>query len=93
MPLYIKQKKRGTNYLNSLLVAFIFAAGWTPCIGPIFGAIMYATVLNPAQTFILMAFFINKTRILLKYSDMLTKIGNSGCVYINVWFPQYRLYK
>ncbi|WLR58863.1 cytochrome c biogenesis CcdA family protein [Guptibacillus hwajinpoensis] len=116
-----KQKKRGANYLNSLLVGFIFAAGWTPCIGPIFGAIMYATALNPAQTFmnitaysmgfcipfILMAFFISKTRFLLKYSDMLMKIGGTimvvlgimlyfnKLVYINVWFSQfqYRFYE
>lgn len=31
---------RPMSYLRSLLVGVIFAAGWTPCIGPILGGIM-----------------------------------------------------
>ncbi len=33
--------------LNSMLVGMVFAAGWTPCIGPIFGTIAYANFQNP----------------------------------------------
>ncbi|WP_366141271.1 cytochrome c biogenesis protein CcdA [uncultured Rossellomorea sp.] len=40
------------HYLNSLLVGIFFAAGWTPCVGPIFGSIMYANMVNPTQTFL-----------------------------------------
>ena len=28
------------TYLRSLLVGMIFAAGWTPCVGPLLGAIL-----------------------------------------------------
>ncbi|PUB06326.1 cytochrome c biogenesis CcdA family protein [Paenisporosarcina sp. OV554] len=104
-------KKKSATYLNSFIVGFVFSAGWTPCIGPIFGAIMYASVLNPAQTFvnvtayslgfcvpfIVMAFFIGKTKFILKYSSGLMKLGGLIIVvlgimiyfdkmfYLNIW--------
>ncbi|MDA1475721.1 cytochrome c biogenesis CcdA family protein [Bacillus changyiensis] len=36
--------------LNSMLIGIIFAAGWTPCIGPIFGAIISTNIASPANT-------------------------------------------
>lgn len=91
-------KKKSATYLNSFIVGFVFSAGWTPCIGPIFGAIMYASVLNPAQTFvtitayslgfcvpfIVMAFFIGKTKFILKYSSSLTKLGGLIIVVLGI---------
>ena len=105
-------KKRPASYLNSFVVGFVFSAGWTPCIGPIFGSIMmYGSLVNPAQTtavvtayslgfcipFIIMAFFIGKTRSILKYSSALMKFGGAIIVvlgvmvyfdqmhYLNIW--------
>ncbi|RCK09671.1 hypothetical protein DT075_37910 [Bacillus licheniformis] len=40
-------RKGKIGLLNSMLVGMIFAAGWTPCIGPIFGTIAYANFQNP----------------------------------------------
>lgn len=82
-----KRKKNGA--MSSLLVGIIFAAGWTPCIGPIFGAIIYANIVYPGQMFInisayslgfgipflLMAFFVGRLKWILKYSAMLMKLG------------------
>ncbi|GIN87915.1 cytochrome C biogenesis protein CcdA [Heyndrickxia sporothermodurans] len=95
-----KQKKRKGKYFNSFIVGLVFAAGWTPCIGPIFGTIMYANVINPAplQTFlnvtayslgfclpfVIMAFFIGKTRGILKYSAALMKIGGIIMVLLGI---------
>lgn len=31
---------RGQNFASSLVMGVIFAAGWTPCIGPIYGSIL-----------------------------------------------------
>lgn len=31
---------RPTGYVGSVLIGFSFAAGWTPCVGPILGAIL-----------------------------------------------------
>ncbi len=81
--------KKSGNLLNSFLVGLIFAAGWTPCIGPIFGAIIYANVLYPSETFInitafslgfgipfiIMALFISKVKLLTKYSSGFLKLG------------------
>ncbi|MGE7880313.1 cytochrome c biogenesis CcdA family protein [Peribacillus muralis] len=85
----LQHKKKKVGFINSFIVGLVFSAGWTPCIGPIFGAIIYTNIINPAQTFlnvtayalgfcipfIIMAFFISKVRLITKYSDKLTKIG------------------
>ena len=34
-------KNKPAGYLGTLLVGITFGAGWTPCIGPILGAILY----------------------------------------------------
>lgn len=108
----LNYKKKSATYLNSFVVGFIFSAGWTPCIGPIFGAIItYGSLVNPAQTiavvtayslgfcvpFIIMAFFIGKTKFILKYSAGLMKFGGAIIVllgimiyfdkmyYLNIW--------
>ncbi|MFA5104673.1 MAG: cytochrome c biogenesis protein CcdA [Candidatus Margulisiibacteriota bacterium] len=44
-------KKTAPGYLRSFLAGIIFAAGWTPCVGPILGSILIlagteATILN-----------------------------------------------
>ncbi|TFE00682.1 cytochrome c biogenesis CcdA family protein [Jeotgalibacillus salarius] len=111
--------KRSATYLNSFIVGFIFSAGWTPCIGPIFGSIItYGSLVNPAQTmavvtayslgfcipFILMAFFIGKTKFILKYSEMLMKLGGAIIVilgvmiyfdkmfYLNIWTSEIQFF-
>ncbi len=43
--------KKKVGFLNSIIVGIVFGAGWSPCIGPIFVAIMYANVMYPTQTF------------------------------------------
>ncbi len=48
-------KDRPTGYLGALMVGVTFAAGWTPCIGPILGSILtLASVSQTASTGILM---------------------------------------
>lgn len=34
------QPKQGNGFGSSVLMGIVFAAGWTPCIGPIYGAIL-----------------------------------------------------
>ncbi|RXZ84857.1 cytochrome c biogenesis protein CcdA [Paenibacillaceae bacterium] len=86
--------------LGSVLIGIVFAAGWTPCIGPIFGAIMYSNLINPnpMQTFvnvtayslgfglpfIIMGYFIGKIKGILKYSNMMMKIGGAMMVFIGI---------
>ncbi|MBY7115309.1 cytochrome c biogenesis protein CcdA [Bacillus sp. 17RED48] len=91
-------KTRDVSVFNSFIIGLIFSAGWTPCIGPIFGSIMYASVMDPTKTFInvtayslgfsipflLMAFFIGKTRFITRYSSVFMQIGGVLMVVIAV---------
>lgn len=115
----VQKKRSNVGYINSFLIGLGFAAGWTPCIGPIFGVIMYASALNPSQAFInitgyslgfclpfiILAFFIGKTKFIVKHSQKLMKIGGvimiifgillyfDQMTFLNIWFSnlQYRL--
>lgn len=82
-------KNRPTGFIGTLLIGIAFAAGWTPCMGPIIGTIfsmaavnqslaliyMIAYVLGFCIPFFLLTFFITKINILKKYSQTITKIG------------------
>jgi cytochrome c-type biogenesis protein len=44
-------RSRPAGYLGSLLIGATFAAGWTPCVGPVLGTmLLYAARLTPLQT-------------------------------------------
>lgn len=82
-------KNRPSGFIGTLLIGIAFAAGWTPCMGPIIGTIfsmaavnqslaliyMIAYVLGFCIPFFLLTFFITKINILKKYSQTITKIG------------------
>lgn len=87
----IHLKKKPIGYAGSVLVGITYAAGWTPCIGPILASILTVAVSNPDQAFwyllvytvgfaipfFVMAFFIGKVKNILKYSNLMMKIGGS----------------
>ncbi|WP_369900173.1 cytochrome c biogenesis CcdA family protein [Bacillus manliponensis] len=82
-------KSKSTGYMRSLLVGITYAAGWTPCIGPIFTAVLMLGATNPDQAliyitayilgfaipFFVMAFFIGKVRWIVKYANVMMKVG------------------
>src|SRR5699024_7016935 len=45
----VQVKKTNVSYLGTFLVGLGFAAGWTPCIGPIFGSILLLAASDPTQ--------------------------------------------
>jgi len=55
----IHLKKKPLGYLGTCLVGLAFGAGWTPCVGPILGAIltMAATTQNIFKGIVLLAFY------------------------------------
>ncbi len=81
--------KRTTSYASSFFIGLGFAAGWTPCIGPIFSGILLLGlstgttpivflllyVIGFALPFLLVSIFIGRMQNLLKYSEKLMKVG------------------
>lgn len=99
----LKEKKwnfsrKGVSYVSSVLIGIGFAAGWTPCLGPILASILALAAIHPeiaflyitayivgfAIPFILMALFIGRTKWLLRYSDWVMKIGGAMLVLFGI---------
>ncbi|CAH0118575.1 MULTISPECIES: cytochrome c biogenesis CcdA family protein [unclassified Paenibacillus] len=82
-------KFKPAGYIGSFVFGIGFSAGWSPCIGPILTAIIGLAATEPtawfnlttayslgfALPFFIFAFFIGSTKWILKYSNMLMKIG------------------
>lgn len=87
----LEWKKRPLGFFGSVLVGITYAAGWTPCVGPILAGVLALGVSNPGEAlgytlaytlgfaipFFIMAFFVGKLRWMLKYSNLLMKIGGA----------------
>ncbi len=81
--------KKPVGYLGTFFVGMGFAAGWTPCIGPIFGSILFLAASNPGQgvfytamyvvgfaiPFLVLTFFLGSTRWIVRHSQIIMKIG------------------
>ncbi|MBO9128943.1 cytochrome c biogenesis protein CcdA [Bacillus sp. 165] len=82
-------KNRPSGYFGSLLIGLAFAAGWTPCTGPILVSVIALAATNPESAFMYMlaytlgfaipffvlSFFIGKMNWIKRNSNMLVKIG------------------
>ncbi|WP_042150092.1 cytochrome c biogenesis CcdA family protein [Paucisalibacillus sp. EB02] len=81
--------KKPVGYVGTFFIGLGFAAGWTPCIGPIFGSILFLAASNPGQgifytlmyvvgfsiPFLILTFFIGKTRWIVRHSQLIMKFG------------------
>lgn len=97
----LQLKFRPAGYLGSVVIGIGFAAGWSPCVGPILGAIIGLALSEPgtwlelitaytlgfAIPFFVMAFFIGSTKWILRYSAMVMKVG--GVLMIVMGFLLY----
>lgn len=82
-------KNRPTGLFGSVLIGTAFAAGWTPCTGPILGAVLSLAATNPnsamlymiayilgfAVPFFILSFFIGKLKWIRKNSMLIMKVG------------------
>lgn len=80
---------RPIGYLGTFFIGLGFAAGWTPCIGPIFGSILLLAVSNPGQgifytimyvigfslPFLILTFFLGSTKWIVRKSQIIMKVG------------------
>lgn len=91
-------KNRPSGFIGSILIGMAFAAGWTPCNGPIIGAIFAMSATEPSNALVLMivyclgfgvpffvlSFFVSKTRWMLKYSNAIMKGGGIVMILMGV---------
>lgn len=91
-------KGKPSGYIGTFLFGIGFAAGWSPCVGPILMAIIALAATDPgtwfplitsyslgfAVPFFILAFFIGSTRWILKYSQVLMKIGGALMIVMGI---------
>jgi cytochrome c-type biogenesis protein len=91
-------KNRPSGYLGSSLVGLAFAAGWTPCMGPILAAVIALAATKPAAGFIymltyvlgfaipflIMTFFIGKMQWIRKHNVLMMKIGGYLMIIVGI---------
>lgn len=91
-------KNRPAGYFGTFLIGLAFAAGWTPCTGPITGAVfmlasqnpgagvwyMLAYVLGFAIPFFLLSMFITRITWIRKYSGTITKVGGALMIALGI---------
>lgn len=77
------------GYLGSVLVGIVFAAGWTPCIGPILSSVLIMVIENPGVgdwymlayalgfsiPFLVLAVTLVSIRPLLRYTTVIARVG------------------
>ncbi|MFD2672743.1 cytochrome c biogenesis CcdA family protein [Marinicrinis sediminis] len=94
----LKMPSKPAGYLGSFLIGIGFAAGWSPCVGPILSAIIALASTEPGSWFPLMtayslgfaipffvlAFFVGSTRWVLKYSPIIMKVGGALMIVFGV---------
>ncbi|TFJ93238.1 cytochrome c biogenesis CcdA family protein [Lentibacillus salicampi] len=96
IPTLMKERRfhysnKPAGYLGTFFVGLGFAAGWTPCIGPIFGSILLLAATNPGQgvfytvmyvigfslPFLILTFYLGSTRWIVRHSQVIMKIGGA----------------
>lgn len=87
----LQSKKQPTTYYGTFFVGMGFAAGWTPCIGPIFASILFLAASQPAHgmiytfmyvigfglPFLALTFFLGSTRWIVRHSGIIMKVGGA----------------
>jgi len=94
----IQFKKRPKGYTGSVLIGMGFAAGWTPCTGPILAGVIALGVSDPGRgmlymlfyvlgfsiPFLIMSLFIGKMKFLQTRSGLFMKIGGVFMILMGV---------
>ncbi|TCS84011.1 cytochrome c biogenesis CcdA family protein [Tepidibacillus fermentans] len=91
-------KSQPSGYLGSVFIGISFAAGWTPCVGPILTLILALAATDPSKgmlyllvysigfaiPFFIMAFFIGSTKWIVRYSEKVMKVSGVLLVLIGL---------
>lgn len=85
----IQLRNRPSGYFGSVLIGLGFAAGWTPCTGPILAGVIALSIANPSMglvymmfyvlgfsiPFLIMTFFLDKMTFLKKHGNRFMAFG------------------
>ncbi|KQU60244.1 hypothetical protein ASG66_11330 [Bacillus sp. Leaf406] len=91
-------KNRPAGFLGSILIGMAFAAGWTPCTGPILASVialassnpgsgmiyMLAYVLGFAIPFFVLSFFLGKMQWIRRNTGRIMKIGGYIMIVVGI---------
>lgn len=91
-------RNRPSGYIGSSVIGVGFAAGWTPCTGPILASVIALAVSTPNQAlfymimyslgfsipFFIMAFFIGKFSWITKYNRVIIKAGGYIMIFMGI---------
>jgi cytochrome c-type biogenesis protein len=86
------------GYLGSTFIGISFAAGWTPCIGPILSSVLILSATNPSQglimtvsytlgfaiPFFIMSFFIGKLKFIQKHAHRISIVGGALMILVGI---------
>jgi cytochrome c-type biogenesis protein len=86
------------GYFGSFFIGVAFAAGWTPCIGPILGSVLALAMANPSAgtayiaayatgfclPFLVLAVTLTSVRPLLKYTHRIAQVGGWLLVFMGL---------
>ena len=92
-------RNRPTGYIGSVIIGMGFAAGWTPCTGPILAGVISLGVTSPGQAvfymmayilgfaipFFILAFFIGKLGWIRSHNVIITKFGGVIMIIMGVF--------
>ncbi|BCB03528.1 cytochrome c biogenesis CcdA family protein [Bacillus sp. KH172YL63] len=91
-------KNRPAGFIGSILIGMAFAAGWTPCTGPILASVLTLAATNPgsgvlymtayvlgfAIPFFILSFFIGKMKWIRKNSGKIVKAGGYVMIAVGI---------
>ncbi|MBV6714494.1 cytochrome c biogenesis CcdA family protein [Paenibacillus chitinolyticus] len=103
----LQLKWKPAGYLGSVLIGIGFAAGWSPCIGPILSSMLVMAAAEPdswlplisayslgfAIPFFVLSFFIGSTKWILRYSATIMKIGGGVMIVFAILLYTNQMYK
>ncbi|MFS0645647.1 cytochrome c biogenesis CcdA family protein [Siminovitchia sp. 179-K 8D1 HS] len=94
----VQFRNRPSGYLGSILIGIGFAAGWTPCTGPILAGVIALGIANPGMglvymgfyvlgfsiPFLIMTFFLDKMTFLKKHGQRFMVFGGALMILMGV---------
>ncbi|MGD6847719.1 cytochrome c biogenesis CcdA family protein [Rossellomorea aquimaris] len=94
----IEFKNRPAGFFGSVLIGMAFAAGWTPCTGPILASVLALAASNPgsgvmymtayvlgfAIPFFILSFFIGRMQWVRKNSGKIVKVGGYVMIAVGI---------